>query len=350
MIPNYSNIHNRFKINGFLFDKESLLQFAHNFIKEGQLFEKEIGLFLLDWLDNKDYVFSQTSGTTGKPKAIKINKQAMVNSAIATGNFFKLNPGDKALHCLPCQFIAGKMMLVRAIVLGLEINLVFPTGTFLANATINYDFAAMVPLQVENNFQYLNQIKTLIIGGAQPSNNLRKALKKLKTVKVYETYGMTETITHIAAKKINAQNFKVLPDIIIEKDKRDCLVINAPRIAENQIITNDLVEIVSKNQFKWLGRIDNVINSGGVKLFPEQIERKIKLEQRFFITSRKDEKLGEKVVLVIESERRDLETTLFSELNKYEIPKEIYFIPQFIETKTGKIKRKETLEKERTVR
>lgn len=350
MIPHYKNIHNRFKINGFHLNKNSLFQLAYSFVKEGELFEKEIGYFLLDWLDENDFIVTKTSGTTGKPKEITISKQAMVNSAIATGDFFKLLPGDKALHCLPSQFIAGKMMLVRAIVLGLELKLVTPTGNFFANDDTVYDFVAMVPLQVENNFQYLNQIKKLIIGGAQPSNDLKNKLKNLKEISVYETYGMTETITHIAAKKINAQNFKILNGITIEQDNKGCLVINAPRITENQIITNDLVNIVSKNQFKWLGRIDNVINSGGVKLFPEQIEKKIKLKPRFFIISESDNKLGEKVVLVIEGEKQELNSTFFFKLNKYEIPKKIYFLPQFIETKTGKIKRKETLEKARTVR
>jgi len=350
MTPHYSKIHNRFKLNGFFYNADDLLLLANSFIKEGEEFQYEIGVFILDWLDDNDFIVTQTSGTTGKPKAIKIQKQAMVNSAIATGDFFALQPGNSALHCLPSKFIAGKMMLVRAFVLGLEIDLVNPQGKIEIDSKM-YDFAAMVPLQVENNFEQLSRIKTLIIGGAQPNIQLVSRLQKLTSLKAYETYGMTETITHIAAKEIISDFFQVLPEISIYKDERDCLVIDAPRIASEKIITNDLVDIVSENQFKWLGRIDNVINSGGIKLFPEQIEKKLQphITNRLFISSKDDDKLGNKIVLVIEQESNDFDTSIFKALERYEKPKEIYFTSTFSETKTGKINRNETLKKVRTV-
>lgn len=351
MIPHYKNIHNRFKINEAIFDKGTLIELAICFIKEGEDFEKEIGIFLLNWLDENDFIITQTSGTTGKPKPIKIQKQAMVNSAIATGDFFNIKPGDKVLHCLPCKFIAGKMMLVRAIILGLEVDFVSPNSR-LENNNKHYDFVAMVPLQVENNFDKLHQIKKLIIGGAPPSSGLVSKLKELKNIGIFETYGMTETITHIAAKEINSDYFEILPGISIEKDDRECLIIDAPRISSEKIVTNDLVEIISKNKFKWLGRIDNVINSGGVKLFPEQIEKKLDhlIEGRFFIASEEDAKLGNKVILILEGNPIDLDKKVFEVLSKYERPKSIYFISKFSETKTGKINRNETLKKVRTAR
>lgn len=350
MVPHYSKVHNRFKIKGFHANQTDLLRIAYSFIKEGEAYEKEIGLFLLDWLDGNDYIIVKTSGTTGKPKEIKIMKQAMVHSAVATGDFFNLKPGNKALHCLPCQYIAGKMMLIRGIILGLELTIVNPKGKLFQNDSKIYDFVAMVPLQVENSLDNLHQIKKIIIGGAKPSRRLTDILKNQTTTEVFETYGMTETITHIAAKKIQSDYFEVLPNVTISKDERDCLVIEAPRIALEQIITNDIVEIADENQFKWLGRIDNVINSGGVKLFPEQIEKKLEavILARFFITAEEDEKLGNKVVLVIEHKADSFEDVNFDCLEKYEKPKEIYLVSEFIETETGKINRRESFKKRRT--
>ena len=350
MIPHYNKIHNRFKIKGFHANQSDLSRIAYSFIKEGETYEKEIGLFLLDWLDNNDFIITKTSGTTGKPKEIKIKKQAMVHSALATGDFFKLKPGNTALHCLPCQYIAGKMMLVRAIILGLEITLVNPKGNLFQNDSNCYDFVAMVPLQVENSLEDLHQIKKLIIGGAKPSRKLIEILKSQSTTEVFETYGMTETITHIAAKNIQDDLFKVLPNISISKDERDCLVIEAPRITSEKIVTNDIIEISENNNFKWLGRIDNVINSGGVKLFPEQIEKKLEavISERFFITSEEDKKLGNKAVLVIESKSEAIENLNFDCLDKYEKPKEIYLVSEFVETETGKVNRRATFKKRRT--
>ncbi len=204
----------------------------------------------------------------------------------------------------------------------------------------------MVPLQAQNSIQELKKVKKLIVGGAKVSNVLEKQLIKLKT-QSYETYGMTETITHIAAKKIGEKAFTVLPHVTISYDDRNCLVIHAPRISEEVIVTNDIVELMNENQFVFLGRIDNVINSGGIKLIPEQIEEKLtgKIEARFFIASKVDKELGEKVVLAIEGKKQNLDESIFSVLDKYEKPKEIIFISKFKETANGKIMRKESLKK-----
>jgi O-succinylbenzoic acid--CoA ligase len=343
-IPTYENVHNLFKLNGFHLNREDLCRIAYSFIKEGEDFEKPLGDFLLDWFDGKSYIEMQTSGTTGKPKTISVSKQAMVNSALATGDFFGLEPGNKALHCLPVKYVAGKMMLVRAMILGLELEFVAPSSHPLENNDKNFDFIAMVPLQAQNSVDKLKRVKKMIVGGAKINNSLEKQLIKQKT-EAYETYGMTETITHIAAKKVGEKAFTVLPNVTISYDDRNCLVIHAPRISDEIIVTNDLVELVNENQFVFLGRIDNVINSGGIKLIPEQIEEKLigKIDARFFITSKSDKELGEKVVLVIEGENQSIDETVFSELDKYEKPKEIVFVPKFKETNSGKIMRKESL-------
>lgn len=344
--PTYENVHKQFKLNGFHLDREDLCRVAYSFIKEGEDFEKPVGDFLLDWFDSKSYIEMQTSGSTGSPKTIKVDKQAMVNSAIATGDFFDLKAGDRALQCLPVKYVAGKMMLIRSIILGLDLDYVAPSSHPMEGLEEKYDFAAMVPMQAQNSLKELHNVKKLIVGGARISASLEQELMQLPT-EVFETYGMTETITHIAAKRVGEKAFTVLPGVTITYDERNCLVIHAPNIIkEDVIVTNDLVELINENQFKFLGRIDNVINSGGVKILPEQVEHKLetKLNKRFFITSNDDKELGEKVVLVVEGEPTEIDTTIFSSLDKYERPKEILFIPKFKETENGKVRRKATLE------
>ena len=200
--PTYDKVHNQFKMNGFHFDKEDMLRVAYSFIKEGEEFEKHVGEFFLDWFDENNFMNLQTSGTTGTPKIIKIYKQAMVNSAIATGDYFHLSPGNKCLHCLPVKYIAGKMMFVRAFILGLDIDFVAPSSNPLSKNETIYDFTAMVPMQVQNSLKDLKLVKKMIVGGAKMSANLEKELLKIPTT-VFETYGMTETITHIAAKRLS---------------------------------------------------------------------------------------------------------------------------------------------------
>jgi O-succinylbenzoic acid--CoA ligase len=253
-----------------------------------------------------------------------------------------LQPGDKALHCLPTKFIAGKMMFVRSFILGLEIDFVAPSSHPLLNNETKYDFVAMVPLQAQNSLTMLKNVKKMIVGGAKMNKTLEKGLSKLKT-KVYETYGMTETITHIAAKQIGEEAFSILPNIKIAKDDRDCLVIYAPKISTEPIVTNDIVELINDSQFVFLGRIDNVINSGGIKLIPEQIEEKLgaMIHSRFFVTAKQDLVLGEKLVLIIEGEQHEVVETIFDVLDKYEKPKEVFYVAKFAETQNGKIKRKE---------
>lgn len=342
--PTYENVHNLFKLNGFHLDREDLCRVAYSFIKEGEDFEKPVGDFLLDWFDSKNFIEMETSGTTGTPKTISVSKQAMVDSALATGDFFDLQPGNRALQCLPVKYVAGKMMLVRAMILGLDLEFVAPSSHPLDNNEIDFDFVAMVPLQAQNSVPELKKVKKMIIGGAAVNKALEKQLIKLPT-EVYETYGMTETITHIAARKLGEKAFTVLPYVTISYDDRNCLVIHAPRISDEVIITNDIVELVNENQFIFLGRMDNVINSGGIKLIPEQIEEKLasKIHQRFFIASKPDNELGEKVVLVIEGDKQEFDESLYESLDKYEKPKEVIFVPKFKETTTGKILRKETI-------
>ncbi len=350
MVPSFTKIHNKFKFNNTHFNADTLKEAAYSFVKEGELYQKHIGSFLLDWLDSNDYVFVKTSGSTGKPKQISLQKQAMVASAITTGDYFNIESGSKALHCLPTEFIAGKMMLVRSMILGLEIDVVKPTLNPLEKIAKYYDFCAMVPLQLEKSIDKLHHVSTLIVGGSSVSNALQTQLQDI-SCKVYATYGMTETMTHIAVKQLNHLEevsldiFQTLPNITISKDSRDCLVINAPKLSDMPIVTNDVIELLSDRSFKLLGRIDNVINSGGIKLFPEQIEAKLKnnIHTRFFIASKLHSSLGEQLIMIIEGVLNTVDTSAFKNLNKYEIPKHVYTVERFIETDSGKIQRKKTL-------
>ncbi|OBQ54161.1 AMP-binding protein [Tamlana sp. s12] len=352
MMPNYRNVHNKFKLDNVSYKHEDLMEVAYSYVKEGLPFQQELGNFLLDWLDDYDYVEVQTSGSTGKPKKLKIKKQAMVNSALATGDFFNLKPGYKVLHCLPSNFIAGKMTIVRAIILGLELDMVQPSAFPRIDYEKDYDFCAFTPMQLKNFAKDLESIKAVIVGGGMVSKHIVDLIQDKKPV-VYETYGMTETVSHIAVRKLNnlessekVSYFKTLPNITISTDDRDCLVIEAPAISDETIVTNDIVKIHSEDSFEWLGRYDNVVNSGGIKLYPEQIERKLqnKIQTDFFITSKPDDTLGEKLVLVIQSDSNKLEPAVFEDLGKYEKPKEIINVPKFVETSSGKIHRQRTLD------
>ena len=351
-MKNQLKINKDFTLNDETFENvEELLTFSRSI-------SNDIYLFFKDWFDKNEFISVKTSGSTGKPSTIQLKKKHMANSALATGYYFDLYPGTKALLCLSPNYIAGKMMLVRAMVLGWQLDIVEPDTHPLDKTESNYDFCAMVPLQMNNSLSQLHRIKTLIVGGGQVSNKLKDKLQAIST-DIYATYGMTETSTHVALKKLNQFSssklesinyYKVLPDVKISIDKRGCLIINAPTISDKQIVTNDLVTLISDTEFEWLGRYDGIINSGGVKLIPEQIEKKLSavIDRRFFVAGIPDEVFGEKLILIVENDKileaipnkvRNLST-----LNKYEIPKEIFFVDQFIETGTKKIQRQKTLD------
>jgi len=350
--------HPEFKLNKRHFTNAELKHVAYSYIKEGEPFEQQIGSFLLDWLKPSSFIEVSTSGSTGKPKKIRLQKQHMINSAMASSKFFKLPAHTKALMCLPAEYIAGKMMLVRAMFLGWQLDTVPPSSNPLDQVFKVYDFTAMTPFQLDNSIARLHLVKKMIIGGGVVSSRITKMLVDVDA-RIYETYGMTETCSHIAARRLNPTKkkkpiraFKLLPNVSIAQDDRGCLIIKAPNVLDEEILTNDVVEIITYKKFIWKGRYDNVINSGGIKLFPEEIERKINkvLDHRFFVTSMPDDSLGEKLVLFVEDDFS--EDTLYhlkdslsnlKSLDKYEKPKKIYLVEKFEETANGKIHRENTL-------
>lgn len=310
--------------------------------------------FINHWKSELDNFTLQTSGSTGNPKQIKVSRQSLIKSAKLTAKALDLKKGDTALLCMPIEFVAGKMMLVRALVLDLNLVVVKPSSNPLKDLSseTTIDFAAMTPMQVQQilkepeTLSKLSQIKKLIIGGAPVSLQLENDLQQLPG-EVYETYGMTETLTHVSLRRINgtqrSEYFEVLHGISISTDNRGCLNIHAPHLDNPNVITNDLVEIISPTQFRWLGRADNVINSGGIKFFPEQIEKKLEniIKSRFIVIGLPDKKLGEKVVLVIETSTQKgydtLPERIAKKLETYERPRDIMFVEKFPETSTGKI-------------
>lgn len=324
-------------------------------------FEEKVISFLKEWYSSAPTVSVQTSGSTGTPKVFEIEKNKMLNSARMTCNFLNLKEGDAALLCLPVEYISGKMMVVRALERKLKLSVATPSAKPVQNLDVTIDFCAMSPLQVENFLHKIHFIKNLIIGGAQVSQSLKnkisQSLKDKNTeTTVYETYGMSETLSHIALKQIypvSEEYFSVFKGIEIALDERRCLKISAPEIHPEILQTNDLVELKDERHFKFLGRIDNVINSGGLKIHPEELEsllhRYIAREAAFL--GIKDEKLGQKLVLVMEGEQtKDLTSQLDEALKEAEktfsknhLPKTIHFIPVFPRIPNGKLNRKELL-------
>lgn len=351
-------LHPDFKLNGTTFPSSELLSsYALQLIKIGASDEVSVGKFILEWLNSNEFIEVKTSGSTGKPKPIKLLKKHVRNSALATAAFFDLNARTKALLCLPSDYIAGKMMLVRAMIAGWDIYITSPGKNPLKGIEIEFDFAAMVPYQVHHSISEMHKVKKMIVGGGAVSPLLEEKLQHLNT-SVYATYGMTETISHIAIRSLNGSKrssiYHALPDVKFSQNQNSCLQIDAPKISEETVNTNDVVELLSDKSFRLLGRIDNVINTGGVKVHPEQVEEKLatQIKQPFFIASEKDEMLGEKVVLILES-AEDVDVSMFTQifetLSKYEKPKKVLTTPTFIYTETGKIKRKAVLNRIYTV-
>lgn len=352
MKPLPLHIDPSFTLNGLSFETDAdVLDFAQRLKRDGAPHERSMGKFIIKWLNDDDHISVKTSGSTGKPKKIFLSKEAMVNSAKATGTYFKVGDKTTALLCLHPKFIAGKMMLVRAMVLGWHLHVVAPEKDALTQYDNDYDFAAMVPYQVRHSIDALGKVKKLIIGGGPISMKLDAMLQEV-TTEAFATYGMTETITHIAVRRINgpakSQIYHGLPDVKFSTDDRGCLVINAPRIHSDIIITNDLINLETPTSFEWLGRVDNVINSGGIKIYPEKVEQKLAdtIDFPFIISSQPDEALGNRVILVIEN-KNEVSIPNYSEafatLQPYEKPKKIYTVSKFPYTENGKIKRTEVL-------
>lgn len=339
------------------YSREELKSFCNSKISANKTedWEKEIFHFILEWFNEKEFIVAHTSGSTGTPKRLELPKTKMAESAKMTAAYFGLNAKSKVLLALPASYIAGKMMIVRALVNQWDLYWVNPKGNVLSTLpNVKINFTALVPLQAENTLKEPSNwvhIEKCLLGGAPVSESLKTQVKNFPTL-FFESYGMTETMSHVAIKKLNdvTNVFEALSDVYFETDDRDCLKIFAPKLIDAPLQTNDIVNLKDNKHFIWLGRYDNVINSGGVKLFPEQIEAKLKphIPFEFFIAAKPDDKLGEKVVLVIEAKKDQASKIDFlnlfqKSLGKYERPKEVYLKGIFHRSKSGKTMRKQNL-------
>lgn len=314
--------------------------------------------FLAEWNNDKPTMLVHTSGSTGKPRPIWVEKARMLNSARITCDFLGLKPGDTALLCMPLDFIAGKMVVVRAIERQLKLISVKPCGHPMALAEPT-TFAAMVPLQVYNSLQVpeekvrLKAIRHLIIGGGAIDDDLAAALRTFPNC-VWSTYGMTETLSHIALRRLNGEAasdwYTPFDSVRIDHDDDSCLMIDAPLVHKGILKTNDRVEIrvdeqTGIRQFRILGRKDNVIDSGGIKIQIEEVEQRLRpyLRAPFMITKAPDRKFGEVVVLLYEGEYSEvyMKTLCKQSLPAFWIPKRYIKIARLPMTGTGKPARSE---------
>lgn len=319
---------------------------------------------LVDWRQGKKEVTLFTSGTVGEPKLINLPRESIEESCRVTGKAFGLKEGDTFFNCLSTNHIAGVMMVLRAAVLNCNLILEAPSSDPLEYdySNMKIDFASFVPMQLANITRYdykvnfFNNSKAIIIGGAPVSENL-EALTEKFNAPVFHTYGMTETCGHIAIRRMNGQKketfFTTIDRLEINKNDKGCLMLRGKITKDEWLITNDAVYIISDRSFVWIGRVDEAINSGGLKLFPVEIEHKIEklisekvisIKSEYFISSLPDVDLGEKVILVLEDE--PFETTqllkiLKEHLPQFSNPKEIHFFQKFLRTELGKLRKKE---------
>ncbi len=346
--------YNTLTIRGKTFSKNSLLTLCREKVCQKEIDSRDRAFyqFILEWLDEHEYIEVKTSGSTGRPKTIQVSKAAMLQSAFNTLKFFNLKPGHSALLCLPCDFIAGKMMVIRAFAGKLNLIPVPATGQPLKELNQSVDFAAMTPMQMHNEIisgvNKLNYLRTVILGGSPVSRELDQKLQDVPA-EVWETYGMTETLSHIALRRINGSSaesyFTPLENVEVQTSANGCLSVYAPGITKSAIETNDLVDFGPGNKFRIKGRLDNIINSGGIKISPEEVEARISelFPHPFFISSQPHPSLGQEPVLITEQipeNEKALLQTIKKHLPPHHAPRKIIIMNPLPRTDTGKIKRK----------
>ena len=338
-------------------------------------YETDALAFCKAWFSDQPEFTLHTSGSTGTPKPIQLTRTQMQASAQLTGKTLGLKAGDAALVCLNIHYVAGVMMLVRGLELGLPMTILEPSGDPLADVdsfTTSFAFTALVPLQLQTildrsdpkKLAILNGMKAILVGGAATSQALEEALQ-IVTSPIYATYGMTETVSHIALRRLNGPEatdvFTALDGVALGTDERGCLHITSAATDFDLIQTNDIVELADQTHFRLLGRADRTINSGGVKVQPEQVELIIQkvmanfiefdgpATRRFFVTGLPDERLGQRIAVIVENATFQpqlwslAQDVIREKLGLYSVPKDVFVVDQFAETPTGKIDQKATI-------
>lgn len=303
--------------------------------------------FLKEWFDDKPYITAHTSGSTGTPKEIQLLKSDMLISAGSTNSFFNITNESTLICPLSANYIAGKMMIVRALVSGATLYMEEPSNEPIKNEYGEIDLIAVVPSQIPSILKRDGlRIKNILAGGAQLPEDLAKQVIECG-IRTFVSYGMTETCSHVALRRVGTgeqESYTAMPDISFEVDDRGCLVVKSDERSFKNIVTNDIVNLIDKYHFLWIGRYDNVINSGGIKVFPEVIERQIQAlipdGVEYYVAKCNDKKWGEVPVLVLSEDVRENEQLLCeisdSVINKAERPKKVIVTP-IKHTASGKI-------------
>ncbi|MCU0441138.1 MAG: AMP-binding protein [Bacteroidia bacterium] len=312
------------------------------------------------WLNGAEAFAFHTSGSTGAPKPIILTRAQLEASANATIQVLGITSNDHIFHCIPTHFIGGAMLLIRGLIAECDITFVEPSTKpiELLPEQHSYTIASFTPMQLYPILHFaqayeaaLGQFKTVLIGGAAIDDLLERKLADLPKVVFYHTYGMTETASHIALRKIGLEKmFHVLPGTEVRVNEEGCLCIKGDITAQQWIETNDLVRMATDTSFEVMGRIDGVINSGGVKIFPTDIEVALGdylqlAPMHICALGLPDKELGQKLIVFIAG-AKELEVNkqvLLKRLKGYQIPKAIYQVEQFPQTVTGKVNRPELL-------
>lgn len=362
------NLPTSLLLNGREFSYAAIRQYPAQLDAPVNGYEARVLDFVRQWLNGAQEFGLRTSGSTGAPQLIQLRRRQLEASARRTGDFFDLGPGDRALVCLNCEYIGGLMMLVRGLERNMHLTIVEPHADPLAlvPAGARFDFAAFVPLQLRTlldagHAARLNKMKTLLVGGATVDSTLHKDIQQQLTVPVLHTYGMTETCSHVALRRLNgpeaSRHYRVLPGIAAAVDARNCLTLRGDVTDDQLIITNDVVNLdPATHTFEWLGRADFTINSGGVKVQAEKVELVLEVAlaelgqpRRCFVAGRPDERLGEQVTAFVEGPalpaplEEQLRQLLDERLDRYERPRQLVYAPEFRTTATGKLDRPGTL-------
>ncbi|ALW85723.1 hypothetical protein AUC43_11865 [Hymenobacter sedentarius] len=353
-------------LNGREFSYAAIQQYPAQLEAPVNGYEAKALDFIRQWLNGVQEFQLTTSGSTGTPQPIALRRRQLEASAQRTGDFFDLGPGDRALVCLNCEYIGGLMMLVRGLERNMHLTIVDPHANpfELVAPDAEFDFAAFVPLQLKAVLAAglaprLNQMKAILLGGAPADTTLQTELQPLR-VPVYLTYGMTETCSHVALRRLNgpeaSSTYRVFTGIATGQDERGCLTLRGDVTDDQLIVTNDQVNLLDAHTFEWLGRADFVINSGGVKVPAEKVElvldvalAEIGESRRCFVAGQPDARLGQAVTAFIEGAalapalEKQLQGLLAERLGRYEQPKQLRYVPEFQTTATGKLDRPATL-------
>lgn len=321
---------------------------AIHFYNCSQDTEDQVKEILKFWESSRDEWRLKTSGSTGEPSSVILRRSALLASAQATLQYFGLKARTRALLCLPPAKVGGLMMVIRALVGDWELWVTEPSGRPLQEFSRDFDFVAMVPYQASRSGEDLSQVAMLLLGGGMVSSELHQHLAPAqKYTRIYQSYGMTETLSHVAVRELSglpgASPYRALPGVSFHSDSRGCLVIDAEDRGLHGLVTNDLVDLMDAHTFHYRGRQDNVINSGGIKLHPEQLESRLQFAGfNLALVGLPDPRWGEKMVLVVErtapltiEEQQKLE----AQLQASERPKDYFSIPRFPYTSNGKLQR-----------